>query len=187
MVARWCGWAAVMGGLMWAIKAIAILVTGYQPPLLFALPVALFPVGLLGLHRRLGPRGGRRAAVGGRLAAAAVLAGSAYLIVAAGGGESPAESVAVATASLATLVALILLGAAARAARLFPAPWRSLPLGLGLATPVLIMFVGGALEAVHERLLEVPLLTIAVGWVALGAAVAREPEVAARLTGHMDS
>jgi len=38
------------------------------------------------------------------------------------------------------------------------------------------MLVGGALEAVHERLLEVPVVLIGLGWIVLVAVVARHAQ-----------
>lgn len=158
---------------MWAAKALAILVTGDQPPLLFQLPLVLFPLGLIGLHSLLGPGGGRKAMFGGR-AAYAALVFSVATGVAAGVAPDAVVGVGIAAATLATVLGLIFLGLAARDAQHLPPPLRWLPLALGVATPLAVTVVGGLLEAIHERLLEVPLLALALGWVVLGTLVAAE-------------
>jgi hypothetical protein len=58
-LARWGGLAAMLGGVMWVVKGGAIMLTGEQPPILFEAALPLFAVGLVGLHARLGGRGGR--------------------------------------------------------------------------------------------------------------------------------
>lgn len=63
-------------------------------------------------------------------------------------------------------------GALARRTDVFPPPWQRLPLVLGVATPVLLMVVGGMLSEIDERLLEVPLVLVAIAWVKLGLLIA---------------
>lgn len=177
-VARWCGTAAVTGGAMWAAKGVAILITGDQPPLLFEVPLVLFPIGLLGLHRRLGDRGSGWVRYGGTAAWAALASGVITgLTVVLAGKDAPEVLVGsgIAITALGTVLGLLLLGKAARVARLFPGRWRSLPLALGLSTIPAVSVVGGALEAIHERLLELPLVVIALGWILLGRAITTLP------------
>ena len=54
------GVAAAIGGLAWAVKAAAILATGDQPPLVFAVAPLFFGVALTALALTSDLRGGRR-------------------------------------------------------------------------------------------------------------------------------
>ena len=171
---RWCGWAAMLGGAMWAAKGLAILITGDQPPLLFEVPLLLFPIGLIGLYHCLlqsGAQPGRASKIVVYVAcAAALLVLPVGLLL-----SDPPEvvlGVPIATAALATVAGLVLLGRTARRTKAFPPPWHNLPLTMGVATPLLMTVVGGVLEAINERLLEVPLVVLAAGWIGLGAAIA---------------
>lgn len=68
-------------------------------------------------------------------------------------------------AALALLVALVALGIAAR--REMPAsPWALAPLALGLSL-IPLLVIGGALARVHPRLLELPVLVLGFGFLAL--------------------
>ncbi|MCA1703647.1 MAG: hypothetical protein LC808_10475 [Actinobacteria bacterium] len=177
-VARWCGAAAVIGGAMWAVKGLAILLTGNQPPLLFEVPLFLFPIGLLGLHRRLRGQEERWERLGAVLAWLALGTATATgITVGVGRGDAPSALVGagIALTALATVLGLVFLGMAAKRTHLFPGRWRSLAFVLGLCIPPGLTVVGGALESVHERLLEVPLVAIAFGWILLGALVALMP------------
>lgn len=181
---RWCGWAAVAGGAMWAVKGVAILVTGDQPPLLFEAPLALLPLGLLGLHARLVGHGGRLPAAGRVVAVVALVAGMAALGMFAvdQDADGVGAGVAIAGSTLGTVVGLVLLGVAVRRTGLFPPPWHRLPLTLGIATPLLLSVVGGILASVDERLLEVPLIVVAAAWVRLGLLIADASSTVSRPT-----
>ena len=171
---RWCGWAAVVGGAMWAAKGLAILATGEQPPLLFEIPLVLFPVGLLGLHARMRGHTGRLRAAGGVVSVIALVAGAAAVVILSvdPDAEGVVPGVAIAGSALATVAGLVLLGLVARRAEIFRPPWHRLPLLLGIATPLLFTVVGGVLAAINERLLEVPLVLAAAAWVRLGTLIA---------------
>ena len=74
---------------------------------------------------------------------------------------------ALAISSVALLLGLLTLGRNGR----WPAP---LAWCIGMAmVPALI--VGGALSAIDERLLELPLVCLGVGWMAIGWAMLRQP------------
>lgn len=171
---RWCGWAAAVGGAMWAAKGLAILVTGSQPPLLFEVPLLLFPVGLLGLHARLRGQTGRLLAAGGVVSAIALVAGAAAVVMLTidPDADGVVPGVAIAGSALGTVAGLVLLGLVARRAEIFRPPWHRLPLLIGLSIPILLTVVGGALAAIDERLLEVPLVLVAAAWVRLGVLIA---------------
>ena len=184
---RWCGWAAMLGGAMWAAKGLAILITGDQPPLLFEVPLLLFPIGLIGLYHRLLQSGAQPGRASKILVYAAL--GAALLVLPIGLLLSdPPEvvlGVPIATAALATVAGLVLLGRTARRTNALRSPWHNLPLAMGVATPLLMTVVGGVLEAINERLLEVPLVVLAAGWIGLGAAIAgQSAAVAAQGTNY---
>lgn len=171
---RWYGWAAAVGGAMWMAKGTAILVTGAQPPLLFELALLLFPVGLLGLYARLGGHHGRLRSAGGAASLVALVAGAIAASVFAVDPDATGvvPGLAIAGSALGSVVGLVLLGLVARQTNAFPTPWTRLPLQLGLATPVLLTVVGGMLSEINERLLEVPLVLVAIAWVKLGLLIA---------------
>ena len=177
---RWGGVAAVVAGACWVVKAASILLTGEQPPILFQAGFVLFPVALVGLYATMGRRGGPLALCGLVLAVttevSAVVVGFGVLL----GPDDwmPSEdTVTVLTpfivlAGIGTFAALLLLGLAVRRTRAMAGRWQILPLALAVSA-VPLMVIGGALESVNERLLEVPLLVLGVAWIGLGVVVAR--------------
>jgi hypothetical protein len=167
----------VLGGVAWFGKAAAILATGEQPPLLFEFAPMLFGFGLLGLRLRLTPSRSWLTRTGGWFAAVALILSGGDLAL--GAAEEGAFSSLTLATSLAVLAALILLGVPTRRRAALPGVARVLPLTLGVATFPLLA-VGGALEVIDERLLEVPFLLLAAGWIWLGAALWR----AAAVTNH---
>ena len=158
--------AAALGVLAWIVKALAILATGDQPPVLYETAPLLFAVGLVGLRVLLGPAGAT-ARMGGLAAWAAVLLALASLAPDAGSASSEGDfSPLVLATFLCILAGLVLLGLPARRRADLPRPARVLPLLLGLLTFPLTA-VGGALSVLHERLLELPLVVLGVAWVVL--------------------
>lgn len=149
------GLAAVVGGLMWVIKGGTILLTGQQPPVVFKAALPLFAVGLLGLHARLGGRGGLLGKVG-VLVAYAALASAAIVLFAP---LAPFYAVA----GFGPFLSLMLLGSA----KVLPPPWSALPLAMGLGGPLLIL-AGGGLALISERLLEIPIVLVGLAWMLLG-------------------
>ncbi len=168
----------MLGGVMWLGKGGAIMLTGEQPPVLFGAALPLFAVGLVGLHARLGGRGGRLGRTGLLLAYAAL---ASALVVLVGSTLAPAgwvpdeDSVTPLTpfivlAGFGPFVGLVLLGIATLRVKAMPAPWRALPLVMGAGAVPLIL-VGGVLELVNERLFELPIVLLGLAWVLLGYAV----------------
>jgi hypothetical protein len=164
---------------MWATKGLAILFTGRQPPVLFEVAIVLFPVGLIGLRSALRGRGGRRAEVGGTLTYVALVLAAATAVAVALSSPSAVVGAGIAGTVLCIVWGLIFLGAAARGVEELSALLRWLPLALGVATVPLATVVAGVLEAIHERLLEVPIVVVGLGWAAVGMAIATEPTGAA--------
>lgn len=176
---RWAGVASSLGGACWVIKGMAILVTGDQPPFLFEIAPVFFLVGLMGLRARLGHEGGRMATAGiVALYLAAALSVITWLLSVATDdsrttGTSEEEFMpTLFLAFLALLTGLTLLGLVTRRTRALGDRWSNLPLALVLAAPV-VAVGGGALEAINERLLEVPLVLYGFGWMGLGYALIR--------------
>lgn len=167
----------MLGGSAWVLKAGVIIFTGDQPPVAFEVGLVLFPFALLGLRSTLGPAG-KSARVGGVVAAIAAVCAVLTLLVRALGGEGvePSENEVtlltpfITGAGVGTVVALIALGTAMRRARTLAPGYASLPLAMGLGI-VPLLIVGAALEAVSERLIELPIALLGLGWIGLGIAL----------------
>jgi hypothetical protein len=156
------GLAAMVGGLMWAVKGEAILLTGQQPPVVFSAAMPLFAVGLLGLHARLEGRGGPLGKAG-ILVAYVTLASAAIVFM------TPLAPFYV-VAGFGPFLGLVLLGSVTLRASVFPRPWSALPLAMGLGGPLLIL-AGGGLALMSERLLEIPIVLVGLAWMLLGYSV----------------
>ena len=174
----WAGVASAVGGACWVIKGVAILVTGDQPPFLFEIAPLFLLIGLMGLRALLGHRGGRMATVGvAALGLAALMGIATWLLSVTADDSRPAGSEeefqpTLLVAFLALLTGLVLLGLVTRRTRALGDRWSNLPLGLVAGAPI-IAIVGGALEAINERLLEIPLVLYGCGWMGLGYALIR--------------
>lgn len=155
------------------MKGTAILVTGNQPPVVFEAAGFAFPIALLGLHALLASRRPVHPRGGGATAAAALVVGLAALGVGTVADHPPKAltTAAIVTVSLCTVASLLLLGGAARRSPGLPERWKSLPWFMGLAIVPSLTIVGGLLAAVHERLLEIPIVALGVAWVLLGLAM----------------
>jgi hypothetical protein len=171
---RWVGLATALAGMLWAAKGIAILLTGDQPEYVFELAPLFFALGLLALHARLEGRGGEAARLGGALAwsGLALVLASAALYLATGEEEGFPVGVTIPLAALSILAGLVLLGIAARRTNALPGRWRSFPLAMGIGV-IPLMMVGGILETLDERLLEIPIVLLGLAWSALGYAIWR--------------
>lgn len=148
-----------MGGLLWAVKSSAILVTGQQPPVIFEGAAVVFCVAAAGLALAV-PAGPRR-----QLLLVISVAGFATSVVALVGGE--ALEFALLPATLTVLVVLVAAGGALRSGRVVARL-------IGLGTIPLIA-AGGLLSTADERLLEVPLLVLSFLWMVLGWRIMRDP------------
>lgn len=183
--------AAVIGGAAWTVKAGVTLATGDEPAFAFAVGSTLFPFALLGLWSIVRRVDGRAARIGGVLAAAAAVSVVLGLLVRAVGGsavEASEDEVTVLTpfvaiAGLGTFAALLALGVAVRRAGALAPGYASLPWAMGIAAIPLLM-IGGALETVSERLLELPIALLGLGWIALGTALWNAVEQHAPVTAR---
>lgn len=175
---RYAALAAATGGTAWTVKAVVTLGTGDEPPAAFAIGFVLFPFALLGLWSLVRKVDGRAPSIGGAIAAtAAVSVVLAALIRAVGGsGAEPTDdevtvlSPFIAIGGFGTFAALVVLGFVVRRAGALSAPYTSLPWTMGVAA-IPLLIVGGALQAVSERLLEIPIALLGLGWIAVGVAL----------------
>jgi hypothetical protein len=127
----------MLSEVLLVVKGIAILVSDADPSLV---PPAtfLFAFGMVGLHARLGGRGGLLGTIGLLLAWVAIGA-SAVNLIAQVLGLTPARAplpalfqVTYMLAFLAILVGLLVLGIAAWRAEVLSLPWRAVPLAVGV-------------------------------------------------------
>ena len=155
------GIAGIAAGLCWLLKSTVILVTGWQPPVIFELAPLLMSVAALVLASRL-PLG--RARTIACLAAVAAVVGSAVVLV-----DVVAELPRlVVGGAIALSTALILISLIMSGVSLWPGMRWTLPLIIGAMTMPSVL-VGGLLAAVFgERLLEVPLVALGATWVIFG-------------------
>lgn len=157
--------AALLGGSLWILKGGVILLGYDQPPHAFEVAPLLFALATVGLARRSPPS---RARLGGVvLAAVGVVASLVAAVSSLATGDVVGPDLLVGV--LATTAALVVLGIALR--RRGAAVGRyALLLGVGTVPAVV---AGGALSFVDERLLEVPIVALGLGWVALGSRMPR--------------
>lgn len=189
-IARVGAVAAAFGGVAWAVKGGAILATGEQPPALFPLGPPLFAVGLVGLYARLGKERGNAAKAGLALAIVSILLGGVLLLVwalasdalPAGEDDFTPLSLVIAAAGGSLILGLVFLGVAARRARALAPRWRPLPFWAGVFCLPAIA-IGGLLSELSERLLEIPLVALALAWIAIGYLIwpSGETDVAATI------
>lgn len=164
--------AAIAGALVLAFKAVAIMLTGEQPPWSHETGWFLAAVALLGAHDRVRTRTdplGRFAATGGLVAATVAAAGGATDLVLMALGSGPPDALAPVAPGGASL-GLLLLGAAAISEGGPRLRWRGLPLsgaaaflGSWLFVPLLL-----ALGVSGHIAIEVPILVAGLVWVAVG-------------------
>lgn len=146
---------AALGGALWVVKGASILVSGVQPPWLFELAPVFFAASCWGLASTRGDR-----ALSAGALCAAVLAVVLLMVDAAAAGGA-----FLGVAMLGVIAFLLVFGWRVRRR------WRA-PLVLGVSIVPLVV-VGGLLAIVHERLLEVPLVLLGLGWIALGGVALR--------------
>lgn len=183
LIGRCAAAAALLGGAAWTAKAGMILATGDEPSAAFAIGFVLFPFALLGLWSTVREMDGRATWIGGLLAAGAALCAVLMVVVRAAGGEGvePSEDEVtlltpfITLAALGTVAALIALGITARRTSALPSGYVSLPLTIGLAT-IPLLIAGAALEGIHDRLFELPIALLGLGWIGLGIALWNAPK-----------
>ncbi len=168
---RWGGFAMMIAGLCWIIKATVILVADYQPPLIFEIAPLLFALGLLGLYVRIRPPVSRTGTIGMvvvSIAFVARVAATLYEVIP-GARISTGEdfvfpySLFVLVGMLGIFLGLLLLGVAILRTQGLPPPWHVLPLGVGVLA--ILVFVTGILH------IELPILLIGCLWTLLGYAI----------------
>ncbi len=158
--------AAVAAGCCWIAKGGAILITGVQPPVLFEVAPLLMAVAVVGLARQLPVSSVRAVAV-----TLGVIALAAATPVVADEVTSLPRMVTGAGMALGQLCVLMCLAVAGWQLR--RRQRAVLPLTLAAATVPAILLGGLLMAVLGERALEIPILALGFGWIALGAHLAR--------------
>ena len=174
---RVSGGAAAIGGLCWLLKSGLILLTGEQPLLLFEVAPAFFAIAIVGLAGRVNgqsglARAGAMIAIAGGVAA--LLNSVREVFIAATGMVLMEIELISIAAGFGWLFGLLFVGISMWRRQTFSGRWRLLPVLLAVVPfPMIILLsiVGEAMglaPAVGERLIEIPLLLLGLGWMALG-------------------
>jgi hypothetical protein len=160
------GGAAALGGTLWSIKSLGILIADAEPEYAFAVAPFWFGLACIGLVRlwedQRDDRSWQVRATALLACGAGGVAATAYVVQ----GDAGVFSVSVLVAMLAVLAVLLGVGRRIWRAGVFERssffPW-------ALAWLMLASIpIGGALAALDERLLEVPLLAVGLAWIWLG-------------------
>ena len=162
------GLAALIGGLLWIVKSLSILIADKQPDFTFEVAPFFFALATLGVVSIWEPTRTRPSRNVRRLTLfAAVVGGVATIAYVVGGDEGLVGPALAAT----VLIVVAVLGYTGRDIRRSHAlgALGALPFALALLF-VLAIPVGAVLENLNERLLEIPLLGIGIGWVVLSSA-----------------
>lgn len=169
------GLAAIICGLFWLVKAGAILITGNQPPIVFEAGQLFLLLGISGIggtlrfENRL-RRFGIRLVYLGIVSSVLLLVYTLLSPVAiSNSDELDFPSLLQIISGLTLILGPMFLGWCALRSETFLGSWRILPLVLGVSLPLAII-VGTVLAtfSAKERLLELPLMIYAFGWIALG-------------------
>lgn len=175
---QWGTWAAIIGGLFWLVKGVAILLTGNQPPLIYEIAPLFFAMALWGVYKIINGRSSRLAQIALILA---ILAGVSAVVVTLAEWFAPqllpqGEAATVLTpffvlAGFGTLIALLLLGITARRTGV---SWGWLPILMAVGFPLFLAVMGGLSEVIQgnrviaERLIELPVAFMGLAWLHLG-------------------
>ena len=169
-----CGVSALIGAALWVYKGIAILVSGNQPDHAFEIAPFFFGVAAVTLLYAVISGIGRPRWLVVTFAWLAVTAGVVAAVAHFAEKEDEFGDLAYLVNFLSILVLLFMIGGDIRRKKLLPR-WSFTPSllawGLLLALPV-----GAALEGINERLLEIPLVVAASGWMMLSIAVLSRSE-----------
>jgi hypothetical protein len=158
--------AAFIGGALWAVKSLAILVADYQPAYTFELAPFFFGIAAMGVAAKVDPARSTARTATTVLAIVAMLSGAAAVLLYVVTSDSAGFGVTIMISVLCLLAVLIYGGWLVRS-------WSIIPFALA-ATMLLGLPIGGALSEIDERLLEIPLLAVAMGWILLGLTLWRD-------------
>ena len=151
---------ALVGGFLWAVKSLGILLADYEPEYAFAVAPFFFGVAAVGIAAIVDPALPRTRTAISVLAKVATLAGAAAAFIYVATGDSTGFGLTIMVSVLSLLAVLIYGGWLVR-------PWSIIPFALA-ATMLIGLPIGGALSEIDERLLEIPLLAVAAEWILLG-------------------
>ncbi len=165
----WAAAAAFAGGTLWAVKALAILIADDQPAYMFEMAPFFFGIATLGVAlvwetNQIQPRRRVRA-----FAIAASISGAVSALASVAGLDEVVFGPALMISALSTIGVLLYTGRTLRKTSSL-GRWSNLPWIIGWLFVAAIP-VGGVLENINERLLEVPLLAISLAWIVLSTSM----------------
>jgi hypothetical protein len=157
---------AVIGGFLWAMKSLGILVADYEPEYAFAVAPFFLGIAAMGIAAKVDPALPRARTAISVLARVATLAGAAAALIYIATGDSTGFGLTIMVSVLCLLAVLIYGGWLVRR-------WSTIPFALA-ATMLIGLPIGGALSEIDERLLEIPLLVVSLGWTLLALTFRRD-------------